>query len=68
MMMMNGMSMANKATKAEEDAARADYEAECDMKCLLEAAKIKLDPNRLNAALLKRAKMMEALNKIGGAS
>lgn len=56
------------ASKKEEEAARADYDAECDMKCLLEAAKIKQDPERLNAALVKRAKMMEALNKIGGVS
>jgi hypothetical protein len=51
-------------TKKELDDLEKDRLAEADLSLLLEAAKIRRTPERLSAALAKRAKMQDELERI----
>lgn len=42
-----------------------DWEAESDLRTLIDAEKIKLDPKRLAAAMRKKKKMVKALGEAG---
>lgn len=51
-------------TKRQLDEIRRDQQAEMDLHTLVEAEKIKRDPERVKAALEKRRKMQAELNQI----
>ena len=51
-------------TKKELDDLERDRRAEADLALLIEAEKIRRDPDRLAPALAKRAKMQEELERI----
>ena len=42
-----------------------DWEAESDLRTLIEAEKIKADPDRLKSAMKKRAEMKKAVDAVG---
>lgn len=59
-----GMHMVKPPSKKEMAEIEADMAAERDLNLLIEAAKIRKDPARFNAALEKREKMRAELEKI----
>lgn len=62
---MYGTYPSNKPlTKKEIEAIERDIQAENDIRCLIEAEKIKKDQERLAAALQKKKKMQEELERI----
>ncbi len=42
-----------------------EYQADCDLRCLIEAEKVKRDPKRMKAAMALKAKKMKELKSLG---
>lgn len=51
-------------TRREIEQMEAEHQAECDLNTLVEAAKIRKDPTRYQAAMTKRQKMEEELARV----
>ena len=56
--------MASKGTMPKMDKVDKEYQAECDLRTLVEAEKIRKDKPRLTSAMKKRKEQIAALQKV----